>query len=397
MAVLFQTAGSILAGAGTFHTVAEQIRKQLGPIQRVLIITTQSLRKNGTTDQLREQLYHSDIAADILGEDIFPEPTAAAIEAIHAAIQGEAYEAYIGIGGGSVLDATKLLAVLATNNKPIEDMLGTDNIEHEGIPTVLIPTTSGTGAEVTPNAIVTLPERQLKIGVVSRRLYPRLAVLDPELTLTLPKAVTASTGMDAFTHALESFIGQKANPISDLFALESIRLISGSIVEACEDGSSIRARSAMLYGSAYGGAALSSSGTAAVHAMAYPLGGRFGIPHGTANAMLLPHVMERQLDAISGRLAQAAAAMRQGMGHDARSDSHARAEAEWALEQIAEWTDRIGIPQNLAEYGVTEQDLPGMALGASQVTRLMDNNPKRFSLEDLETIYRKLLPTTKVK
>lgn len=392
MSFLFQTAESILAGIGSVHSVAEQIQRHLGPIKRALIITIPSLRKNGIADMLQEQLRKSAIVSDILRDDIPLEPTAADIESIHNKINGEAYEVYIGMGGGSVLDATKLLSVLSTNDKSIEEMLGTDNIERDGIPTVLIPTTSGTGSEVTPNAIVTLPDRQLKIGVVSRRLYPRLAVLDPELTLTLPKAMTAATGMDAFTHALESFIGKKANPISDMFALESIRLISGSIVEACENGSSIAARTAMLYGSAYGGMALAASGTAAVHAMAYPLGGRFNIPHGTANAMLLPHVMEMQLDVIASRLSLAARAMRQGMGGITSNTRNANAEAEWALEQVVEWTNRVGIPQNLAEYGVTEQDLPSMALGASQVTRLMDNNPKRFSLEELEKIYRKLLP-----
>lgn len=392
MSILFQTAGSILAGAGSFRSVAGQIRSQLGPVKRALLVTSPSIRRNGLEEELRKQLGSAGIASDILEDDILPEPAASDIEAMHAKIGGEAFDVYIGLGGGSVLDATKLLAALATNDRPLESMLGTDNIETDGIPAVLIPTTSGTGSEVTPNAIVTLPERQLKIGIVSRRLYPELAVLDPELTLTLPKAVTAATGMDAFTHALESFIGRKANPISDMFALEAIRLISGSIIEAYENGSSIAARSAMLYGSAYGGMALAASGTAAVHALAYPLGGRFGIAHGVANAMLLPHVMEAQLDAIASRFSLAAEAMRQGTGTIADITKDAGAESEWALEQIAEWTRQVGIPQNLAEYGITELDLPALAESASQVTRLMDNNPKSFTLGELERIYRKLLP-----
>lgn len=392
MITVFQTAGSILAGAGSFRSVAGQIQSQLGPVRRALLVTSPSIRRNGWAEELRKQLGSTGIVADILEDDIRPEPTAGEIEAMHAKIGEEAFDVYIGLGGGSVLDATKLLAVRATNGRPLESMLGTDNIETDGIPTVLIPTTSGTGSEVTPNAIVTLPEQQLKIGIVSRRLYPKLAVLDPELTLTLPKAVTAATGMDAFTHALESFIGRKANPVSDMFALEAIRLISGSIAEAYENGSSIAARSAMLYGSAYGGMALAASGTAAVHALAYPLGGRFGIAHGVANAMLLPHVIEAQLDAIVSRFSLAAEAMRQGTGTIADISSDARAESEWALEQIAEWTRQVGIPQNLAEYGITELHLPALAESASQVTRLMDNNPKSFTLGELERIYRKLMP-----
>ncbi|WP_339319527.1 iron-containing alcohol dehydrogenase [Paenibacillus sp. FSL R10-2734] len=391
MSILFQTSESILAGVGTFHSVAEQIQKQLGPVKRALIITISNMKKNGIADMLQQQLRTFRIESDVLDDEILPEPTADHIKEVHSKFKNEPYDVYIGIGGGSVLDATKLFSVLTTNHTSIEEMLGTDNIKQDGIPTVLIPTTSGTGSEVTPNAIVTFPERQLKIGVVSRRLYPKLAVLDPELTVSLPKEVTAATGMDAFTHALESFIGKKANRISDMFALESMRLISRSIVEAYENGSSIAARSAMLFGSAYGGMALAASGTAAVHAMAYPLGGTFSIPHGVANAMLLPHVMEAQLDEITNRLALAAGVMRQGLDINSRLASNEH-EAAWALEQITEWTNRVGIPQNLEAYGVKEQDIPFLAEGASQVTRLMDNNPKQFSLAELEQIYRKLLP-----
>lgn len=158
----------------------------------------------------------------------------------------------IGIGGGSVLDAVKLLSVQATNPKSIREMLGTGLVDKPGIPTILIPTTSGTGSEVTPNAIVTLPEEELKLAVVSPHLYPKLVILDPMLTLTLPPSITAATGMDAFTHALESYISNKANPMSDMFALESLRLISSSLEEAYHDGNSYDAREKMLLGSMYG-------------------------------------------------------------------------------------------------------------------------------------------------
>lgn len=391
MTFSFQTAGSIIAGTGCRQSIAEHLRTWDKPVRRVLMITSPSIRRSGVADSLRQQLLQAGIASDLL-DCIRPEPEVHDIEQWQTRVSGEGYGAYIGLGGGSVLDAAKLMAVLATNKKPLETMIGIDKIENDGIPAVLVPTTSGTGSEVTPNAIVTVPERQLKTAVVSRRLYPKLAVLDPELTLTLPKEVTAATGMDAFTHALESFIGRKANPISDMFALESIRLISGSILEAWDNGSSIDARSRMLYGSAYGGMALAASGTAAVHALAYPLGGNFGVPHGVANAMLLPHVMEAQLDAIAGRLAQAAAAMRQGPGIADRAAAGTGHEAEWALNKIADWTRQIGIPDNLAEFGVTESDIPSLAENASRVTRLMDNNPKAFNLTDLARIYRKLLP-----
>lgn len=251
---------------------------------------------------------------------------------------------------------------------------------------VLIPTTSGTGAEVTPNAIVTIPEEELKIGIVSNHLLPALVVLDPLLTVGLPKPITAATGMDAFTHSLESFISNKANPLSDMFALESIRLIASSIVEAYENGSSVEAREKMLVGSMYGGMALTSAGTAAVHALAYPLGGKFKIPHGVANSMLLPHVMEFNLDACTERLALVAEPM--GL---AVSGLSAEEKARKVIEKISEWTATLEIPQDLQAYGVVEEDIPSLAVSAAQVTRLLNNNPKKVSTDEMEAIYRRLL------
>ncbi|WP_272943195.1 iron-containing alcohol dehydrogenase [Pseudomonas asplenii] len=291
------------------------------------------------------------------------------------------------IGGGSVLDAAKLFSVLLTNDTPLRSMLGIDNIARAGIPTVLVPTTAGTGSEVTPNAIVTLPDEALKVGAVSRHLLPTLVLLDPLLTLSLPKAITAATGMDAFTHALESFISTKANPVSDGFALESMRLIAGSLVESYEQPDSVRARADMLLGSMYGGLALTAAGTAAVHALAYPLGGQFHVTHGVANAMLLPHVMLFNQDACADRLKRAACVC--GI---AREEDSAEQAAGKLVAQIVEWTHRLQIPQDLRTFGVEDQHIPELAIAASKVTRLMVNNPKAMSLEDIEAVYRCLLP-----
>jgi alcohol dehydrogenase class IV len=297
------------------------------------------------------------------------------------------YDMIIGMGGGSVLDTAKIISVLRTNDMSVEDMLGMDKIGHSGIPTVLIPTTAGTGSEVTPNAIVTFPDKELKIGIVSRYLLPELVILDPMVTLSLPKFITASTGMDAFTHAIESYISNKANPISNMFALESIRLISANILRTYEQGDDLLAREAMLLGSMYGGMALSCAGTAAVHAMAYPIGGKFNVPHGVANSMLLPHVMRFNMDAVTSKLAQVATAMNIHI----RADETELDAAEKVVLNIEEWTAALEIPQDLAIYGVKKADVPELALAASQVTRLMDNNPKRMEISDIETVYHRLL------
>ncbi|MGN7943127.1 iron-containing alcohol dehydrogenase [Virgibacillus sp. 6R] len=381
----FQTAQNIVAGPNSLQLLGEKLNLLGVEVTSALIITQPPMVDLGFVEKIVSQLAAKGILVDI-NTNILPEPTLENIEQVFEATSSKNYDVLIGIGGGSVLDTTKILSVLKTNNASVEQLLGTDLVAKAGVPTILIPTTSGTGAEVTPNAIVTLPDQELKVGIVSKYLLPTLVILDPVLTLKLPKPITAATGMDAFTHSLESFISTKANPISDMFALESIRLISSSIVEAYQNGESIEAREKMLVGSMYGGMALTSAGTAAVHALAYPLGGKYKIPHGVANSMLLPHVMKFNMDAITDRLALVAEPM--GISVQALSNSQL---AEKVVEKIIEWTNVLEIPQDLKNYGVKEEELPEISVSASQVTRLLNNNPKKLSLADIEAIYRQLL------
>lgn len=381
----FQTAEHIVAGRHAVQAIGDHLQYIGNEVNSVLILTQPSIRALGVIDEIVKQLSAKGIRADV-NMNVLPEPTIQNIEQVFADISEIAYDALIGIGGGSVLDTTKILSVLTTNDQSVRELLGTDQVKRPGIPTILIPTTSGTGAEVTPNAIVTLPDEELKVGIVSKHLLPKLVVIDPVLTLGLPQPITAATGMDAFTHSLESFISNKANPLSDMFALESIRLISSSIVEAYRNGSSIEAREKMLIGSMYGGMALTAAGTAAVHALAYPLGGKFKIAHGVANSMLLPHVMEFNMDAIEARLSQVA----EPMGIPVQGESAASL-ARKVVERIAEWTQLLHIPQDLRSFGVAREDVPALAVSASKVTRLLNNNPKPLNLADIEAIYLRLL------
>lgn len=381
----FQTANHLIAGQNSIEKVGEHLSLLGTEVKSALIITQPSMKRLGFVEKLIHQLSDKGVSAYV-NIDVLPEPTVENIEEVFQAISKEQYDVLIGFGGGSVLDATKILSVLQTNNQSIRELLGIDLVKNPGTPTILIPTTSGTGSEVTPNAIVTLPDEELKIGIVSKYLLPKLVVLDPVLTLSLPRPITAATGMDAFTHSLESFISNKSNLISDMVALESIRLISSSIIEAYQNGNSVEAREKMLVGSMYGGMALTSAGTAAVHALAYPLGGKFKIPHGVANSMLLPHVMEFNMDAIEDRLFLVAEPM--GIKIEGFSKTEV---AQKVVNRIVEWTNVLEIPQNLKEYGVKEEDVPELALSASKVTRLLNNNPKEVSLKDMEGIYRKLL------
>lgn len=386
----FQTVKHIVHGAGSLALLPEKLAlldAGQAPVKRIALITQPVMEQNGVIGRVVDALAARDIEARIV-RGVEPEPTIENVETVfREQIAPFAPDAILSIGGGSVLDAAKLFAVRLTNDQPLREWLGIDLIQRPGIPLVLVPTTAGTGSEVTPNAIVTLPDEELKVGIVSRHLLPQLVILDAELTFDLPKPITAATGIDAFVHSLESYISTKANPVSDMFAMESMRLIGANIVEAYQHGRSVKAREAMMLGSMYGGLALTAAGTAAVHALAYPLGGMFGITHGVANAMLLPHVMAFNKDAIVARLANVARALDISR-HD---DSDERA-ADALIERLTEWTEVVKIPQDLRQFGVSESHLDVLAEAASKVKRLLGNNPKPLSHADIKAIYQRLLP-----
>ncbi len=383
----FQGVKHIVHGANSLEQLPERLSLLDRPIRRIALITQPFMESNGVADRVVATLKAKDIQAFIV-RDVQPEPTIENIEAVYREqIEPFGPDAVLSIGGGSVLDAAKLFAVRLTNQQPLREWLGIDLIRTPGVPLILVPTTSGTGSEVTPNAIVTLPDEALKVGIVSRHLLPQLVILDATLTLDLPKPITAATGMDAFIHALESYISTKANPISDMFAMESMRLIGANLIESYENGHSLKAREAMLLGSMYGGLALTAAGTAAVHALAYPLGGMFNITHGVANSMLLPHVMEFNLDASVGRLAKVAHALQIAQYQDDEESA-----AQKLVARLREWTTVLDIPQDLRRFGVLEAHVDALAVAASKVTRLLGNNPKPLDLDDIKAIYRRLLP-----
>lgn len=382
----FQTTKKIIAGNDSLYRLKEALQT-FTQVEKVLIITQDFLVDFDCMNVIKQILKESKIKYDI-ETSVEQEPTVANIEGIHQKIVKENYDLFIGIGGGSVLDATKMLSVLENNELTLLEMLGTELIPNKGTPMILIPTTSGTGSEVTPNAIITIPEEELKVGIVSRFFLPDLVILDPVLTVTLPASITAATGMDAFTHSFESFISNKANPISDLYAMESMKLIAKSILTAYNQPNDLTARQDMLLASTYGGMALTAAGTAAVHALAYPLGGKFKIPHGEANSMLLPHVTRVNLDVIVERMALIARnidILPSGKSYD---DKQA---AEYLILKIEDWTEKLNIPQNLKDFGVEESDIQVLSESAYKVRRLLDNNPKNLSIEEIENIYRELM------
>lgn len=384
MSSQFRTARNIISGEGTTAQIGSSL-PLLGNPASVLVVTQEAIVDAGLAEAVLHALGQAGVRFTVV-DDIGVEPSVENLTRVCERTSSTPVEAVIGIGGGSCLDAAKLISVMRTNDTPLEDMIGTDNVTKSGVPTCLIPTTAGTGSEVTPNAIVTLPEKELKQGVVSSHLLPTVSIVDPELTYSLPRPLTASTGMDAFIHSFESFLSKKANPVSDTFALRSMRLISRSLVTAYKEPGDAQARADMMYGSVFGGMALTGSGTTAVHALAYPLGGKFKIAHGVANAILLPHVFEFNLEAVGSRVDEIAEAMEIDAGSDWRERGRA------ILDRIRGWVSELELPDDLSRWGVSREDLPVLAHAASQVTRLLVNNPRELSVSDIEEIYAKLLP-----
>ena len=354
-------------------------------VKKVTVITDEGVWGTGLIERPIAILESAGVIAEVF-HNIPSEPAVEEIEKIFGMIKDFNSQMFIGIGGGSVMDTAKILSIMVTNSGGVKDFLGIDKVRNKGIPTLMIPTTAGTGAEVTPNAIVLLPEKGCKQGIVSKKIIPDCVVLDPLMTTGLPPALTASTGMDAFCHAIECYISIKANPVSDSFAIRAIKLIWKSIRKVYSNGSDMDARLDMLLGSFFAGLALSTSGGTAIHAMSYPIGGRYRVPHGVANAILLPHLMKFNLDTIELKLAALTADMK--LSDNAISD---KARAEMFVEDIYSLVCYLNIPENFKHYKIPESDIDVLAQAAFAIKRLMDNNPRKMDIEDIKNIYKRLL------
>ena len=374
--------GKIIAGPGSIGAIQE-VAAEL-KAAKVLIITDMGVWNAGLVEKPVTLLKAQGIQVDIINSTP-PEPTVEQVAEIVNAAKAFQSELIIGIGGGSSMDVAKLTAVIANNTVSLNELVKGAVMTNKGIPTVMVPTTAGTGAEVTPNAIVLVPEDELKVGIVSSKMMSDYVILDPELTLNLPKAITAATGMDALAHAIECYISKKANPFSDMFALRAIRLIAGSIRTAYQNGQDVQARHDMLLGALLGGICIATSSTVAVHALAYPLGGKYRIAHGLSNAILLPHVMNFNLDACEDKFSDIAAAM--GLELDGLSQRQA---AEKMIENLYALIRDLEIQVDLRQKGILETDIESMADAALKVTRLLNNNPKAMNKEAIKTIYKKL-------
>ena len=317
--------------------------------------------------------------------DARQEPTIRDFDAALAVARGVKADAVVGLGGGSAMDVAKLVSAFLDSTQPIHDAFGVGKLASRNTYLVCLPTTSGTGSEVSPIAILLDGADDLKKGVVSPLLVPDAAYVDPLLTVTMPPSVTAATGIDAFTHCVEAFANRFAHPIVDIYAIEGIRLISHNLVRAIENGKDIEARTAVSLGSLYGGMCLGPVNTAAVHALSYPLGGEFHVAHGVANAVLLPHVLEFNLPAAPKRYAEVAIAL--GVTPGATFEETARR----GLERVRDLSRQCGLPSTLGHFGIDASAIDRMSAAAMTVQRLLEKNLRHVTEQDAKAIYRAAL------
>jgi alcohol dehydrogenase class IV len=312
---------------------------------------------------------------------IVNEPTFAEFEKLLVRVRAFNTDFVIGIGGGSVMDVAKLLAAQNRNTQSIDEIIGIGNLAERQTRMLCVPTTSGTGSEVSPNALFTTDDGA-KVGVISPHLVPDGAYICPELTISVPPAVTAATGIDALTHCLEAYANNFSHPMTDVLAIEGIRIIAENLVNACQNSDDIDARTQVALGSVYGGMCLGPVNTGAVHALAYPLGTEFHIPHGLSNALLLPYVMEFNLPEAIPQYAAIAKAM--GAEQAASEEQTARN----GIEKIRQLIADCDIPSRLSAVDIPLDAIDSLAEGAIKVQRLLKNNPRKVTLEDAKSIYR---------
>lgn len=377
---VFTTTRSVQFGAGSLARLGDLARGAMGT--RVMLVTDPGMMATGIVDRAQAILAAAGLEVTLFS-DVQADPPETVILAATDAAVGAGAQGVIGLGGGSSLDVAKLVALLAMGQESLKDIYGVGNAKGPRLPLILVPTTSGTGSEVTPISIVTTGTAE-KMGVVSPVLIPDVALLDPELTYGLPAHVTAATGIDAMVHAIEAYASGSANnnPLSRMLALQALRLMGGAVLRCVQDGGDHPARADMLLGSMLAGQAFANAPVAAVHALAYPLGGHFHIPHGLSNALVLPHVL--RFNAVTAPDVYAEMAPH-AFAHLGVLQGQERAAA--FCDALADLSRDCGLPQRLRDLKITTDWLPRLARDAMNQTRLLVNNPRPVTEADALAIY----------
>ena len=350
----------------------------------VLLVTDKGVLGAGLLKDVEEALQEADITYKIF-DGVEPNPsTDTCYEAYEMAKSVDA-GALVAVGGGSPMDVAKTTAILMTNGGNLDDYEGFERFKNDPLPMLAIPTTAGTGSEVTPFAVITIRARNYKMTIMSYRFLPKVAFLDPTVLMSIPPHIAASTGMDAFVHAFESFINTVSSPITDAYGVEAMRLIGKYLRPFVANRTNKEAAGAMMVASNLAGVAFGVARLGNVHAMAHPLGGFFNVPHGVANAILLPHVARFNMLADTGKYKRVA----ELLGEDVSrlTDSEA---APLAVEAIEKLSNDVGIPKRLSEFGVTEDKIPDMAKDA-MLSGNVKINPRSTTLQDIIDLYHAAL------
>ena len=377
----YSSVADVLVGPGTSDQLAD-LCKSLG-IRRALIVTDPGIIKFGLLEAALKKFEANSIPVKIYSDVIADPPEAVVLDAVKTAQEFDC-DGVIGFGGGSSMDVAKLLAVLIKGEQTLTDIYGVDSITGSRLPLIQVPTTAGTGSEATMVSIITTGETT-KAGVVSRVLLADKIILDASLTIGLPAAVTAATGIDAMVHAIEAFTSKRLkNPLSDMLAREALRLMAGNIRVAVREGSNLAAREAMLLGAMLAGQAFANAPVAAVHALAYPLGGNYHIPHGLSNALVLPHVLRFNGPEAATLYAELTQIILPSRSLPADPLQVTAILADYFLELAAD----LGLPTRLEQMNIDQRDLPMLAEQAMLQQRLLINNPRAMSLSDALSIYR---------
>ncbi len=382
---IFNTTPSLICKPGAAAELATLAAGKLGP--RTLIVTDPGIIKFDLLKSTLEGLKKAGVEVFIYDE-VEADPRETIV--LNAAAEAVKYDvtSVIGFGGGSSMDVAKLVALLALGEENLDDIYGIDQVKGHRLPLVQIPTTAGTGSEVTPISIITAGA-ETKKGVVSAKLLPDLAVLDADLTLGLPSHITAATGVDAMVHAIEAYTSKGANnnPVSATLGKEALRLLGANIRTAVKDGSNREARSNMLLGACLAGQAFANSPVAAVHALAYPIGGIFHVPHGLSNALVLPEVMRFNAASCAAEYAE----MAPYVFPDIDISGGSQKTCQEFIDRLANLSKELGLETTLREVGVKEEDLQRLATAAMEQTRLLVNNPREVTEQDAFNIYSKVL------
>ncbi|MDV3425845.1 MAG: iron-containing alcohol dehydrogenase [Bacillota bacterium] len=355
-------------------------------VKRVAMFTDKGIEGCGLFSLPEEAVKAAGVDYYVLDE-LPPEPTYTAVQKLVDQFKASGADIIVACGGGSVMDAAKLASVLVTDEYGVKELLDDPGRAQKCVPIILIPTTAGTGAEVTPNAIVAVPEKELKVGIVNENMIADYVILDARMIKNLPRKIAAATGVDALAHCIECYTGNKANPFSDVYALEGLDMILNNIMAACNDPEAMEAKNRMQIAAYYGGLAITASGTTAVHALSYPLGGKYHIAHGVSNAILLAPVMRFNEPVCREKFAAAY----DRCVHTEQNCSTVEEKSAYMLAWMEKIVKDLDIPTSLKEFGVPLKDLDGLVEAGMQVQRLLVNNMRPVTAEDARNLYSEII------